>query len=647
MVIPRFRYFSRCAVLLLISVFAFPLHASITNDRQLFLKAEKALNKGDLKAWKKMKKKLVGYPLYADLIYKQAVLEIRQMTPEKADAILKSLENTPLQKTFRRHWLKRLAKGKRWKDYLKYYKPELGTLYRCHYANALYKNKQNEKAHTETRALWLNAKSQPDECDPAFEAMKKSGQLDNDLVWERIGLAINKGQTRLATYLKKSLTASEQSLVDEWLRIRQTPSRAFNKKYLNSSNPKRQEMLVYGVKRMALFDANKALEHWKKVRGKTQLNENQTKEIERYLALRMTTQRLDGAVKQHYLVQHPDNEILEWGVRAALREQDWNAADLFINGIERHKDLPDRWQYWKARTAEAKGESKTAEAIYHSLSDGRGYHNYLAADRVNLNYKLNNNPLQFSSKELAPLENSYGVRRAHELYILGRIPDARRDWYYLIKNYGDEDRQKLAYISKQWGWHSQAILTIAVADYYDDLSIRFPVLYEKELKKEARKNGLDPSWVIALVRQESAFQPDARSSAGARGLMQLMPRTSRYVARLLNKRKPKTYELYQPELNLTLGTHYLKNNMKRFGDHMVLTTAAYNAGPHRVSKWLPDNGSMEADVWTETIPFSETRSYVQRIMSYASIYDHLLGLNPVRVNQRMQTVANPSQLKKP
>jgi soluble lytic murein transglycosylase len=627
---------------------ASPAQATIEKDRDNFLKAETALNKGDKATWQRLQKQLKNYPLYADLLFKQAIQKIDHTSHKQAAENLLALANTPLEKTYRQSWLRRLASKRDWKHYIDAYQPKLGTRYQCHYAQALYATAQPEKALPVASKLWLVAKSQPKHCDPVFKAMKKAGQLTDALIWQRIELAIRKGKTGLVKYLKKSLPKHEQKLVQEWLNIRYKPERALSKKYTQSESPRRQQMLVYGVKRMALFDADKALQAWTGIRNTVLLGDGDIQEIERYLALRMTTQKLDGAVQQHHKINTPDKEILEWGVRAALREQDWLAVGNFIEQMGELDELSDRWKYWKARQASHSGDKIMADTIYHLLAPGRGYHNFLAADQLDTPYLFSHQPLQYDESDIAALKNNYNVRRAHELYLLDRIHEARREWYYLIKHYGDEDRQKLAYIQKQWGWHSQAILTIATADYYDDLSLRFPVVYKDEIENATSKNGLDTSWVIALMRQESAFQPDARSSAGARGLMQLMPKTGRYVARLLKQRRPKITDLYKPETNIKLGTHYLKKNLKRFNANKVLTTAAYNAGPHRVSKWLPEANNMDADIWTETIPYKETRNYVQRIMSYASIYDHKLGYNITRVSQRMpeinsnqKTASNP------
>ena len=623
-------------------------HADLAKQRKDFIKAETALNKGDIKQWKKLEPALKTYPLYADLKFKLAIQNIDKASSKDADRYLSELENTPLQQLYLKSWLKRLAGKSKWADYLKYHQSGLGSRYQCYSARALYETGELEQAREQAKKLWLVGKSQSSYCDPVFSLMKKHGHLDDHLVWKRIELAITKGEAGLVKYLKKQLPASEQQLVQEWLNVRQKPERVLDRKYTESEIPRRQQILVYGIKRMALFEADKALASWQKIRGKVLLSSEDIDDIERYLALRLTTQRIDGAADQHKRVKDYDRTGLEWAVRAALREQDWDAVGKFITDLEKQGALSDRWQYWKARQAQLKQHNETANTIYRLLATGRGYHNFLAADQLDQSYEFNDRPLQYTQDELRALNEHYNVRRAHELYELDRIAEARREWYYLIRQFGDEDRQKLSYIQKQWGWHTQAILTIATADYYDDLSIRFPVMYQQEIETFSRRNKLDTSWVMALMRQESAFQHDARSSAGARGLMQLMPKTSKYVARLLGARKPRLTDLYKPEINIRLGTHYLKKNLQDFSNNKILTTAAYNAGPHRVKKWLPAAGRLDADIWTESIPFKETRSYVQRIMSYASIYDYKLGKPVQRLRQRMdpvdlnqQTASNP------
>ena len=621
---------------------AWPAIADLAAERQLFLDAEKAINKKDWRGWNKLKPRLRQYPLYTDLLYKIALKDIGKAKPAEVRTTLQVLKDTPLYNSYLKSWLRRLAQKKSWQSYIDFYQPKLGARYRCYYASALYHTGQAITAFPVVKKLWLTGTSRPDYCDDAFEQFKNSGQLSSQLVWQRIELAMAKGSTSLVRYLQKLLPRKQQFLVNEWLAIRNKPDRSLQSKYILSNNPHRKNMVVYGIRRMALFDADKALAAWEKQKPRSRLDAETIREIDRYIALRLTTQRLPGAVTQYQKLQlgnqDADRKSLQWAARAAIRERDWAALNRFIRKMGDLDSLDDRWKYWQAKSHQQLGNTIEAEAIFQILALRRGYHNFLAADELSLPYRLDHQPLSYKADALAALKKNNNVRRAYEYFILDRIAEARREWYYLLKQYGDADRQKLAYIAKQWGWHSQAILTIARTDHRDDLDMRFPVVFEKQVRKATKRNGLDLSWVMALIRQESAFQADARSSAGARGLMQLMPATSRHVAKILNHRRPKLFELYQPALNIRLGTQYLKTNMKKFNNHLVLTTAAYNAGPHRVTKWLPKNASMDAASWAESIPFKETRNYVQRIFSYAAIYDQKLGQKIRRVGDRMQPV---------
>jgi soluble lytic murein transglycosylase len=157
------------------------------------------------------------------------------------------------------------------------------------------------------------------------------------------------------------------------------------------------------------------------------------------------------------------------------------------------------------------------------------------------------------------------------------------------------------------------------------------------VNKYADSNGLGIPWVLAVMRQESAFNARAASHAGARGLMQLMPATARSVAKRLGKPYSNRRDLFQPEINIPLGTAYLSQVYNRLEHNPVLATAAYNAGPHRVQRWLPKH-TLEADVWVETIPFKETRNYVKRVMAYAVIYEKRLGREPSSIVARMRPV---------
>ncbi|MBX7185303.1 MAG: transglycosylase SLT domain-containing protein [Vicinamibacteria bacterium] len=155
----------------------------------------------------------------------------------------------------------------------------------------------------------------------------------------------------------------------------------------------------------------------------------------------------------------------------------------------------------------------------------------------------------------------------------------------------------------------------------------YPLKHGETLRAASLKENLDPALVAALVCQESTFDERARSAVGARGLMQIMPYTGKPLARELGVRyTPKI--LNEPQTSLTFGTRYFRQMMERFDSRPEAALAAYNAGPHRVDRWLAPNPQIRSDEFAESIPFSETRAYVMIILGARDQYRKLYGLEP-------------------
>ena len=168
--------------------------------------------------------------------------------------------------------------------------------------------------------------------------------------------------------------------------------------------------------------------------------------------------------------------------------------------------------------------------------------------------------------------------------------------------------------------------------------LRFPQPFDNLVYANANKFSLRPEYVYGVMRQESAFNSAARSHAGASGLMQLMPATAKEVAQSLRKSAPSRSALLQPKLNVELGSKYLRLMLDQYGNQQVLATAAYNAGPHRVKRWLPEDKHMPADIWVDTIPFNETRKYVRKVMAYSTVYEWKMAQKTTRLQTRMPLV---------
>ena len=216
-----------------------------------------------------------------------------------------------------------------------------------------------------------------------------------------------------------------------------------------------------------------------------------------------------------------------------------------------------------------------------------------------------------------------GMRRAEELFALNELTSARREWRFTTREFSPREQQIAARVTQGWGQYHQSIRAMIDAKAWDDLAIRFPLAYHDSFKLNTQAKNISLPWGIAIARQESAFMPDARSGAGAMGLMQLMPATAKQTAQRHGVKYTSRQQLIDPETNIQLGTAYLSSMLQLFNNNRILASAAYNAGPTRVRGWL--NPELPLDIWIETIPFKETRNYVQNVLMFTSIYARRLN----------------------
>jgi soluble lytic murein transglycosylase len=488
----------------------------------------------------------------------------------------------------------------------------------------------------------LHGESQPKACDPVFDAWRAAGRLSNDLAWQRIALAMSAGEVRLARYLERYLDAGDRAWAQRWRALHADPAQANQHNNHAEPHPYREAMLAHAVTRLARRDALAALALWRDVSSRYPFTADQVYDTQRRIVFGLVREDdPNGYAFIASVAPRPeDDRLQEARLRAALHRDDWRSLGQWIAELPADERDSDRWRYWYARALEQTGQIEAAETAFRSLAEERSFYAFMAADRVGVPYRLDHQQTPVDRPRLASIGERPGVQRARELHALGRWIEARREWREVTDGMERLDLKAAAVIAESWGWHDQAIFTLARTGYWDDLELRFPVRHQDAVAAYAERHKLDPAWVFAVMRQESAFMDDARSHAGARGLMQLMPATARAVARKAYGRKPpRPWELYEADLNIGLGTAYLRMVLDQLGDHTVLATAAYNAGPHRVRSWLPDQ-AQEADVWIELVPFRETRGYLTRVLAYQVIYEHRLGRDMTRLSDRLRPVSS-------
>ncbi len=616
---------------------------SIEQQRELFSKADKALKMNDMQTYFTLREQLKDYPLYGYLLYGHMVKRVSNTPERDIRKFIKDYADSPLSWRMQSVWLNYLGRTKQWEKFLAEYKPTSNTKLKCYRAWALYQSKQNKQADELIKSLWLVANSQPNGCDNAFERWISRGKLTTELRWQRIELAMEKGNVSLAKFIAKTMSKRNSRWVNRWIDMRRRPATNLHLKMYQGNSPLANRIVRYGVKRLARNDVAAAHDFWESVRAKHQLDSAiETEKVDHYVALRAAYQKHPMALEWLAAVENADEQIKVWRIRVALAQQDWWSALTWIDALSEQEKNSEQWRYWRARILELQSASlpvlsTAAERIFASLSENRSYHGFLSAGRIGSEIQLNPESLEFSKQELQPVENQPAITRARELFFLKLKLNARREWYHAIKNFNELQLKKASVLASQWGWHDRAIMTVAKASHFDDLDLRFPVAYKDIILAQADGNEIDPAWVYGVMRQESSFMSDARSHAGALGLMQLMPRTGRFTAREEKIRIRSNRDLLNVQKNIRLGTAYLRRMLDANAGNSILATSSYNAGPHRTKQWMPKQ-DMPADIWVETIPYNETRSYVQRVMSYTVIYDHKLGGKTAHIRSRMPEI---------
>ncbi len=611
------------------SVCAIPLD----EQRQLFSDATDAIKKRQVERTQEILSQLEDYPLYPYLRYKSLLGKKNQLS--KVESYLEKYADTPYANSLRNNQLTRLASLKQWNEYVSLYENSSNTKLQCHYQWALHKTGNTVSALKGARQLWLTGHSQPPECDALFDLLKKHKVLTSDLVWKRFGLALKAGNLSFARYLRKSLPKNIASNATFWLKVHQSPQTTLLKwQSWPGNNQLYSEIFVHGLERLVRKNLSLANKIWHAGKDHFAIDPLKTAQLERRLSLKLVKNRHPQALKSLFsLTAEQDTEDTRaWRVRAALLSKNWKRVDEALSRLTIDEQATSRWKYWKARTLSALGQPATSKLLYQEIAGERDFYGFLAADRTKQNYELNNSPIEVSSTTAEQLEQSWPFQAMKEFLAVDHELDARRLWWYKSQRLEHSELLAAARLAEKWGWHDVAIFTAARAKHWNDVELRFPLAYKEQVLRHAANAELRPSLVYGVIRRESAFRANVSSKAGARGLMQIMPKTGRMLARKLNHRWRSAAQLFQPEINLRYGTTYLKQLSDRFNNNLAMVAAAYNAGPHRVERWRPETQSLPADIWVETIPFNETRRYVKAVLAYMSIYNHRLGGEEFRID---------------
>ncbi len=618
---------------------------NLEHQRQTYKLALIALKTGQTQVFEELKSRLTDYPLYPYLVYEDLKRRLGRAPDAEIERFMAAYADTPLAYQLRGLWLYELYDQDRWATFLDVYDGRADPTLMCYDLRARVRAGRLDGVIEATRKAWLVGYSQVSACDRLFEWFAAQEAFTPQVVWARIELAMQAGNPALAGYLAKQLSAEDRAWVQSWQRARTDPRDALADAALQTDAPLARKILIHAVRRLTDQDVERGKAAWESIRADYAFDPVQRDGVERDIALLAAYRHHPSAPE--WLAALPTSAVTDdvrrWQARAAMRDSDWPSLKTAVESMQDTSDEPLMWKYWRAKALEHTGDRKRARRLYRELARERDYYGFLAADRLGVPYTIQSTPLIEDTASVGALMEIPGIRRAYELLRVDAETDARREWNRLLTGFNVEQKKQAAVLASKWGWHADAIRTVALIEEFDDLELRFPMSYPDDVTYFAQKRGLDPAWIYGVIRRESAFAAHAISSAGAQGLMQLMPATASLTARKAGLPVPGAGAVFDPRRNIELGSAYLRELFERFGGNMALASAAYNAGPHRVQQWLPEDRALPADAWVETIPYYETRGYVQAVLAYTAVYEWKLGRAPMRLAERMEPIPSESR----
>ncbi|MDO8932797.1 MAG: transglycosylase SLT domain-containing protein [Rhodocyclaceae bacterium] len=620
-----------------------PLMAIANTGDDAFLSAREAYRNGERVRLAKNLDALRGNELQPWVEYWQLRLKIEDKQTEAVPDFLTRHSGTYLAEKLRGDWLRLLGKQHEWdvfqQEYPRLTQPDQEVT--C-YALQARLARQDGTALDEARPLWFSLIDMPESCMPLMEQLVAERRLDADDVWERLRRLLEAKKLQPARFFARYLPQGQEPDAKTLDTIVDKPARYLARLPANFAATKLgREMALFALARMARSDPAAAAAQWQPLEDRFSAAERTYAwgQIAWQAALRHQPEALSWyeCAAAASPATALSEEQLAWKARAALRIHDWASVRKTIEQMPTQLAGDPAWVYWLARALAAHDKPQEARALYLKISGQPNFYGNLADEELGRSFSLPLKALPPTIEEVAQAAANPGLRRALALMRLDLRIEGVREWNWTVR--GMDDRQLLAAadFARRQDVFDRAISTADRTLAQHDYGLRYLAPFREYVDPKSRDLALDRGWVYGLMRQESRFVMNANSSVGAKGLMQLMPATAKWVAKKINLQNFKPARVVEMDTNVTLGTHYLKMVLDSLDNHPVLASAAYNAGPGRARRWRADR-PLEGAIYAETIPFSETRDYVKKVMCNAIYYSALFEDKPQSLKSRLGIV---------
>ena len=625
-----------------------PLAQAQNRADDALLEMQKAFRKGDSKKLEQLLPTVRGHALEPWAAYWTLKARLNEATGAEVQTFLQRYPGTYQEDRLRNDWLLLLGQRRDWAQFAAYhpqYRMQDDREVRC-YALLVDQIKGTAPANAgdDVQKAWFALRDADDGCTHAasqFYTDRKISALD---VWRKARLAVEANRPRAA---RNAVEIVAPESLDKMRELLDAPTK-YLRAHSTAGGKVRQELVLLALIKLATSDVDAAVAQLDSKWG-VHLSPEERNWAWGVMG-KAAAQRLSSDAPGYFANVTRDTDLsddqLAWKVRAALRAGQWTVVRKAVDAMSEEARQDSTWVYWKARALLAgrpqEAERAQAQRLLQNIAGTRGFYEQLALEELGQRVTLPPAPAPLTDEEKAAAKANLGLNRGLYAILMGLRSEGVREWNYttnLHDNGGMSDRALLAaadFACQQQVW-DRCINTSERTRSLIDMQQRFPMPFQNAVVERAQAIGLDPAYVYGLIRQESRFIMDARSHVGASGLMQVMPATARWTAKKIGMTDFRPEQLNQRDTNIAIGTAYLKLALDDFAGSMPLAAAAYNAGPGRPRSWR--NGAvLDAAIWAENVPFTETRDYVKKVLANTTNYAALITGQPQSLKSRLGTV---------
>lgn len=624
--VEKWRYWMASVCLMSMTGSAFA--DSLNEQRERYQQIKQAWDNKQMDTVQQMLPGLQDYPLYPYLEYRLLSQNLDNETSLAVSNFIKRYPTLPPVRTLSSRFVNELANRQDWAGVLSFSPSEPEPVAaRCNWYYAKWATGQQQVAYEAAKTIWLRGSALPAACDKLIGVWQSTGALSPITRLARIRLAMEKGSDSLVLSLVQGLPSEYQTMATAITTLQNDPQTVAT--FASSVGPTdfTRQATTIAFTRLARQDVANAQALVPILVKAQKMSDSEAQALKDAVAWRLMDNDVSSEQarwRDSVIMSSESTSLVERRVRMALGNNDRRGMNTWIARLPVEAKEKDEWQYWQADLLLERGRKDEANEILRKLMQSRGFYPMVAAQKLGVDY-----PLQIvdSPRPDSTVGQGAEIARVRELMYWNMDNLARSEWARLVVSKTASQQQMLARYALERGWWDLSVQATISGKLWNNLRERFPLAYQEQFARFTRDKSIAPSYAMAISRQESAWNPKARSPVGAGGLMQVMPATATHTVQMYNiPGYVNSNQLLDPQTGIQIGTQYLEYVYQQFDSNRIFSSAAYNAGPSRVRSWLGKSaGRLDAVAFIETIPFSETRGYVKNVLAYDAYYRSLMG----------------------